>query len=187
MFWKSYPHLDMTATTYTIRTIKSSKTKKVLITVSIKSEVRTDSKIFLSIVTWNSNVVGKTVVDKVVGGSDGVKTLSERQTKLEIKVKSQQSQIDQLRKDIKNRNGNRNVTEKQCLNYQATAKTIRKGDGSIPKGQYLLIVNCVPKTALLQHIAVLHWALIFQTVLKSMILAIKCLGFIGSSLIDQVL
>ena len=70
----------------------------------------------------------------MVGGSDSIKTLIKRQTKLEIKVKAQQSQIDQLRKDIKNRNGNRNITEKQCLNYQASAKTIKKGDGSFPKG-----------------------------------------------------
>ena len=80
-----------------------------------------------------SNVVGKTIVDRLADEPENLKKLEERQTKLEAMVKAQQNQIEQLLNDTNNPDTD---TEKQCLNYQESAKSIKKGDGSFPKGQF---------------------------------------------------
>ena len=79
--------------------------------------------------------LAKQVEHKWSGGSERLKKLEQRQTELEAIVKVQQRQIEQLVKGIQTNNPHL-TTEKQCLNYQASAKTIKKGDGSLPKGQY---------------------------------------------------
>ena len=81
------------------------------------------------------NAAGKTVVDGWVIERESLRKLEERQDQLEAIIKVQQTQIEQLLNDTNSHNRD---TEKQCVNNPVSVKTIKKTDGSLFNGQYLL-------------------------------------------------